>query len=243
MGEAPGAQARAQLAAIAAMEPVLDESRLAHWEDHGYVVLPEAISAEQAAAVSDLIWETTGAAPDDPTSWYGAREDGIMVARFQHPALEAARRSPRIHKAFSQLWGTENLWVTIDRMGFNPPVTPDHPFAGSDLHWDVSLAQPIPFGTQAVMYLSDTAVDQGAFRCVPGFHHEIAGWLDRLGDADPRKIDLSAREVHVAGKAGDLVIWRQDLPHGASPNHARSPRLAQYLNYYLPDMEVRRRWR
>jgi ectoine hydroxylase-related dioxygenase (phytanoyl-CoA dioxygenase family) len=163
-----------------------------------------------------------------------------MLARYHHPSLEAARRSPRIHKAFAQLWGTEDLWLTIDRLGFNPPVTAGQPFAGSDLHWDVSLVRPIPFGTQAVLYLDDTAQDQGAFRCVPGFHHRIAQWLDGPGKANPRGIDLSGEQVFVPGKAGDLVIWRQDLPHGASPNRAKAPRLAQYLNYYSPEMPFRR---
>lgn len=239
-----GEKARAQLDAIAAMDPVLDADALAQWDEHGYVVLGDAIDPDEVAAVRDLIWSEIGASPDDPESWYGERPDGIMIARFHHPALEAARRSPRIHKAFAQLWGTENLWCTIDRIGLNPPVRPDAPFTGSDLHWDVSLAQPIPFGTQAVLYLCDTTEDMGAFRCVPGFHHRIESWLDEMGpEADPRGVDLHDEQRFVAGQAGDLVIWRQDLPHGASPNLSDRPRLAQYLNFYSPDMPIRSRWR
>lgn len=243
LGEESAPGARSLPERIAAMPDVLDAAALRHWDEHGYVVVPDAISPTEAAAVRALIWQETGGAPYDPDSWYAPRPDGIMIARFQHPALEAARRSPRIHKAFAQLWGTEHLWVTIDRMGFNPPERPGHGFAGSDLHWDVSLAQPIPFGTQAVLYLDDTACDQGAFRCVPGFHRRIDGWLGGLGDTDPRQVDLSVEQVHVAGSAGDLIIWRQDLPHGASPNRSDKPRLVQYLNYYSPDMVVRERWR
>lgn len=239
----PSAEAQAGLSEIAAMEPVLDEAALGHWDEHGFVVLHDAISADEAAAVRALIWQQTGASPDDPGSWYAPRPDGIMIARFQHPALEAARRSPRVRKAFAQLWGSEDLWVTIDRIGFNPPVRPGHPFAGSDLHWDVSLARPIPFGTQAVLYLADTTADQGAFRCVPGFHRGIEAWLDGPGADDPRRIDLSAGQVHVEGAEGDLIIWRQDLPHGASPNTSTRPRLAQYLNMYSPDMVIREQWR
>lgn len=241
-GDQPSAVAQAQLAKIASMAPVLDEADLAHWDEQGFVVLSQAITLAQAAAVRDLIWEEKGASPDDPASWYGSRTDGIMISRFQHPALNAARHSPRIHKAFAQLWGEENLWVRIDRIGFNPPELPDYRFAGSDLHWDVSLARPIPFGTQAVLYLHDTAADQGAFRCVPGFHNRIDTWLDGL-EVDPRSMDLSPEQIFVPGKTGDLVIWRQDLPHGASPNRSTAPRLAQYLNFYSPDMTIRSQWR
>ena len=240
---APNKAARQQLAAIAAMEPVLDAEAMAFWDAQGYVVVPDAIAPEEVSALREHVWETVGASPDDRASWYRAKTNGIMVPDFQHPTIEAARRSPRIHKAFAQLWGTENLWVTIDRMGFNPPETDEWPFAGSGIHWDVSLAQPIPFGTQVVLYLTDTAADQGAFRCVPGFHRRIDAWLDGLGDADPRKVDLSDEQHMVAGKAGDLIIWRQDLPHAASPNRSDRPRLVQYLNYYSPDMPIRSRWR
>lgn len=243
-GDAPGAAAKAQIEAIERADPVLDAAALTHWDEHGYVVLSDAISPDAVAAVRSLVWAEVGGSPDDPASWYAPRDDGIMVARFQHPALGAARRSPRIHKAFAQLWGTADLWCTIDRLGFNPPERPGHAFAGSDLHWDVSLARPIPFGTQAVLYLVDTTADMGAFRCVPGFHHRIDHWLDELGpEQDPRAVDLHAGQHHVAGSAGDLVIWRQDLPHGASPNRSSAPRLAQYLNFYSPDMTIHPRWR
>jgi len=235
--------ASAALLNIAAMPPVLDEAALQFWDEHGYVVVPGAISDEEVAALRQLVWDTLGAAPDDPESWYASEIDGIMIPVYRHPAIEAARKAARVRKAFAQLWGSENLWCTIDRLGFNPPETPERPFAGSDLHWDVSLARPIPFGTQGVLYLTDTHEDQGAFRCVPGFHKRIDAWLDAIGPGDPRAVDLSAKEKRVAARAGDLIIWRQDLPHGASPNRSDRPRLVQYLNYYSPDMPIRSRWR
>jgi hypothetical protein len=242
-GHAPGEAAQAQLDAIANMPPVLDTAALSYWDEHGYVVLPDAISADQISAVTALLWDIIEASPDDPASWARAKTDGIMVPYFQHAALDAARHSPRIHKAFAQLWGSENLWVTIDRMGFNPPIDCGRPFMGSPLHWDASMVPPIPFGTQAVLYLTDTGADDGAFRCVPGFHRRIEAWLEGLGETDPRTVDLSPETKYVAGRAGDLIIWHQALPHGASPNHGTAPRLTQYLTYYSPDMVVRGEWR
>ena len=41
--------------------------------------------------------------------------------------------------------------------------------------------------------------------------------------------------------AGDLVIWRQEIPHGASANTSDRPRLAQYVTMYpmhWPDERV-----
>lgn len=235
-GVSPPPEVRRRQANIEAMPPVLDAADVAHWDEQGWVVVRQAISASQAAAAADLLWSCAGARPDVPASWYGPGRQGIMVQIFQHRALEAARRSLRVHKAFAQLWGTPDLWVAIDRMSFNPPETGAYPFQGAPLHWDVSLNSPIPFATQAILYLTDTADDQGALRLVPGFHRRMDAWLAAVGEGDPRSADLTDEAVTIGAGAGDLVIWRQDLPHGASPNRSRRPRLAQYVNLYSPDL-------
>jgi hypothetical protein len=242
-GAPPPAAVAARLAAIDAMPNTLDAADLAHWDQHGYVVLRGAITHAEAQAAADLLWGTVGADPGDPASWYSQRGQGMMVQLFQHPALEAVRRSRRVHKAFAQLWGTSDLWRRIDRMSFNAPLRPGRGFAPPRLHWDVSLVPPIAFATQGVLYLSDTSEDQGAFELVPGFHHELADWLAALGDADPRAVDLSDRAVRIPGGAGDLIIWRHDLPHGASPNTTDRPRLAQYVNFYSAKMGIQPEWR
>lgn len=234
---------QARIEAIDGAAPVFDADDLAHWEREGWVVLRQAIGAEDAAAAEALLWEVVGGDPANPASWYGYRGNGIMVQHFQHPALDVARTSPRIHKAFAQLWGTADLWTTIDRMSFNPPETPTHLFQGPRLHWDASLALPMPFATQGILYLTDTAADQGALMLVPGFHHRLEGWLDGLRNSDPRQVDLSAEAITIPAGAGDLVIWRQDLPHGASPNRAARPRMAQYVNYYSPALTIHPEWR
>lgn len=242
-GAAPPLSVAARLGAIDAMPPALDADALAHWDRHGYVILRGAITPEQADAAAAILWQEVAARPEDPDSWYAPRMQGLMVQRFQHPALEPARRAPRVHKAFAQLWGTSDLWARIDRMSFNAPERPDSPFRAPRLHWDVSLVRPIPFATQGILYLTDTAADQGALELVPGFHRRIDAWLDGLGDSDPRAADLRAEAVRVPAAAGDLVIWRQDLPHGASPNRSDRPRLAQYVNMYSPAMTVQAEWR
>jgi ectoine hydroxylase-related dioxygenase (phytanoyl-CoA dioxygenase family) len=135
--------------------------------------------------------------------------------------------------------------VNVDQAGFNPPERPDWSFPGPHLHWDVSLAQPIPFGVQGILYLTDTAADQGAFTCVPGFHRIIEDWLNALpAGTDPRAQDLrSLGPIPIAGRAGDLVIWHHALPHGASPNRSARPRVVQYLKLRPGTWEVRPDWR
>ena len=244
IGAPPPAPTRKLLDAIAASAPVLTDADLSFWRENGYVVLHEAISPAQSAAAAQAVWEHVGAAPDDPESWYGANDHGIMVQYFQHPAFDAARTSPRIHKAFAQLWGTADLWATTDRVGFNPPERGRFKFPGPHLHWDVSVKTPIPFGSGGILYLTDTPPEQGAFTLLPGFQRWGEDWLKSLPpDADPRRQDLYALGPRaIGGCAGDLVIWHQALPHGASPNRGTKPRLVQYINMFPAHYEEQEEW-
>jgi Phytanoyl-CoA dioxygenase (PhyH) len=233
------------LAAIDASPPVLSAGDLAFWDEHGYVILHDAVPADTLTAAARAVWEHVGARPDEPETWYRRRSHGIMVQFFQHPAFAANRRSPRIHKAFAQLWGTADLWVSTDRVGFNVPERPDWPFRGPDLHWDTSLVQPMPFHVQGILYLTDTPPEQGAFTCVPGFHRRIDAWLASLPpEVEPRQQDLHALGSQpIGGRAGDLIIWNDALPHGSRPNRGRAPRLVQYIRMYPTRMEVHEVWK
>ncbi|GAB3025660.1 hypothetical protein GCM10027285_04510 [Oleiagrimonas citrea] len=227
--------ARAWLDAIEASPPVLSDADLAHWNEHGYVVLHDAITEAERQAAVKTICAHVGADLEDPESWYRSSTDrhGIMVELIQHSALDAARRSPRIHKAFAQLWGTADLWPTADRCGFHPPQRQYCPFPGPDLHWDLDLAAPLAFDTQGILYFTDTPAEQGALTVVPGFHHKLPDWLTTLEPGvDPHQQDLHALgSKPIAGRAGDLVIWHAWLPHGSRPNLGERPRIVQYITH------------
>jgi len=227
-------------------EPVLGPDDLAFFAEHGYVVLHDAAPPAQLRDAEAAIWEFLGMSPDDPPSWYGnAHGHSIWVPLLQHPALWANRRAPRIRSAFAQLWGRNDLWVTVDQAGMNPPETATWKFPGPNLHFDVGLVAPVPFGLSGILYLTDTAADQGAFTCVPGFHRTIDAWLgDMPSGSDPRAFDLTQLQAKpIAGRAGDLIVWHQALPHGSSPNRAQRPRLVQYIAMQPSRIEIRDGWR
>ena len=222
-------------------EPVLSRDDLAFWEEHGYVVLKKAVSAEGCSAAVDAIFSYAGMSRNEPNSWYGAN---IWVPLAHHPALWENRNSPRIHTAFAQIWGRRDLWMNVDVCGVNPPLRPGYSFQGAPLHWDMSLAPPVCFGTQAILYLTDTAADEGAFSCVPGCHRWLGEWLKQIPACeDPRAVarkELQA--IPIAGEAGDLVIWHQTLAHAATPNTGSFPRVVQYLNMFPSQFEVNATW-
>lgn len=208
---------------------------LRHFNEHGYVVLRGAISPEDARTSAALLWETIGADPDDPASWHRPHplRQNIMVQRFRGEPFERNRRSPRIRGAFEQLYGRRDIWPIVDRLGFNPPTAAEAVAAPARLHWDVELDRPVSFLLQGLIYLNDVGPDQGAFTCVPGFQHRLDDWLRTLPKGvDPHALDLDALgRIHVPGRAGDMVIWHQALPHGASRNTSDRPRLVQYFTY------------
>jgi hypothetical protein len=222
------------LAAVDAADPVFSADDLAFWHELGYVVLHDAVPATSRDEAARAVFDHLGADSANPDTWYRKRCHGIMVQYFQHAAFETNRQSPRIHKAFAQLWGTADLWTTTDRAGFNVPERDGWRFPGPDLHWDVSLKTPIPLGTQGILYLTDTPPEQGALTLVPGFHRRVDEWLASLPPgAGPRRQDLHALGSQpIGGRAGDLVIWHQALPHGSRPNRGDRPRVVQYIAMY-----------
>lgn len=225
-------------------EPVLSAEDLAFWQENGYVVLRNAVCKEDCRAAELAIWDFVGMDPQNPESWYNGQHV-FWVSLFQHPSLNKNRAASRIRKAFEQLWGTDDLWVCVDRSSLNRPEHNGICISGpSRLHWDVSVALPIPFGIQGLLYLSDTSAEQGAFRCVPGFHQRIAQWRAELApEQNPREQDLeSLGPIPITGSAGDFVLWHHALPHGSGRNLAHYPRVVQYITLFPHDYGIHPIW-
>ena len=143
------------------------------WQENGFVILHDAAPRDNLQAVIDAIWAFQEMNPDDPGTWYRKPErlNGMpelngsgMVEMYHHPSLWANRQLPRIHGAFADIWGTEKLWVTIDRANLNVPNRPGFEFRGF-IHWDIDTSlEPLPFDVQGVLSLTDTVPGQGGFQ-------------------------------------------------------------------------------
>ena len=227
---------------------VLSEADKQFWEANGYVIVPNAVPQENLDAMIQAIWDFLEVDGKDPENWYHHKprnrkdESDLspisiagMAEMYQHQAIWDNRQHPKVYGAFRDIWERDDLWVSLDRANMKPPVRPqnpewDHP---GMIHWDVDTSQdPIPFGVQGVLYLTDTAEDQGGFQCVPGFNNTFADWVKtQPEDRNPRQPDLEGLEVKaIPGKAGDLLIWHRLLAHGNGHNRASLPRLAQYIS-------------
>ena len=210
---------------------VLTEDDRAFFEREGYVAVKGVVPAETCDAVVSMLYEYLGFDPKNPDDWYRAPlKKGGMLEIYQHQALWDVRQSQGVHRAFSEIYGTEKLWVSLDRANFNPPARaefPDYDHQGM-LHWDIDplAAGKEPLRVQGVVYLDDTPEGRGGFCCVPGHHKLVSRWAT-TGESIPgapapgKRWPADKSEVEVvpiAGEKGDLVIWDVRLLHGNVPD-------------------------
>lgn len=220
---------------------VLTENDWVFWQQNGYVIITDAIPYENVKALNQLIWEFEEKDPNDPETWYRPPRREIemkelvnsgMVELYNHQALWDNRQHPKVYHAFVDIWGTEKLWVSIDRVNLNFPVRDGFDFEGF-IHWDIDTSKdPLPVNVQGVLALTDTDNQTGGFQCVPELYRNFEDWVkDQPNDRDPFQPDISGFNIRkVNMKAGDLLIFNSMLPHGIRPNHSNRPRIAQYLS-------------
>jgi ectoine hydroxylase-related dioxygenase (phytanoyl-CoA dioxygenase family) len=235
---------------------VLSEEDWNFWRHNGYIVVKNAISKEQAQKTADFLWEFEEKDPNDPSTWYAPPRAEIqmkeltnsgMVELYNHAYLWENRQSPRIHDAFADIWGTEKLWVTIDRANLNFPARPDFVFKGF-IHWDYD-PETKPQNVQGVIALADqTDENMGGFQCIPELYRTYDTWKHtQPADRDYFKPDVTGFNLtKVKMEAGDLLIFNSLLPHGIRPNYSENKvRIAQYISMMPAEEnnEPLRQWR
>lgn len=221
----------------------LSEEQWEHWKSQGYVVIKQAVSISQAKATAAFLWEFEEKDPNDSSSWYTAPRAEMkmkelagtgMVEVYNHQSLWNNRQAEKVYKAFTDVWGTEKLWVTIDRANLNFPIRPGYEYKGF-IHWDYD-PETKPQNVQGVLALADQTDEQmGGFQCIPWLFQHYDQWkLTQPNDRNrfqPDITDLEDKIVKVKLEAGDLLIFNSCLPHGIRPNHSMGKvRIAQYIS-------------
>ena len=228
------------------------------WRENGYVVIKQAVSREQAAESAAFLWEFEDKDPEDQATWYSAPRAEMqmkelagtgMVEVYNNQHLWNNRQMPRVHDAFVDIWGTEKLWVTIDRANLNFPIRPGYEYKGF-IHWDYD-PDTKPQNVQGVLALADQLDENmGGFQCIPWLYRNYDTWkLSQPEDRNKFQPDITELEDHIVKvplEAGDLLIFNSSEPHGIRPNHSKDQvRIAQYISM-MPaqeDNEDLRKWR
>ncbi|RFS14122.1 phytanoyl-CoA dioxygenase family protein [Emticicia sp. C21] len=237
---------------------VLSEEDWDFWIHNGYIIIKNAVPREQALETAKFIWEFEEKDANNPETWYTAPRADMqmkeligsgMVEVYNNQHLWNNRQMQRVYDAFVDIWGTEKLWVTIDRANLNFPLRPQDEFKGF-IHWDYD-PETKPQNVQGVLALADqTDENMGGFQCIPELFRTYDTWkLTQPEDRNHFKPDTTGFEdklVKVKLEAGDLMIFNSSQPHGIRPNRsADKVRIAQYISM-MPaeeDNEGLRQWR
>ena len=222
---------------------VLSEEDWRFWMHNGYIVIKNAIPKDQAKATADFIWEFDEKDPNDSSTWYAKPRAEMqmkelagtgMVEAYNHQTLWNNRQMQKVYDAFVDVWGTEKLWVTIDRVNLNFPQRPGEEKEGF-IHWDYD-PETRPQNVQGVIALADQMDENmGGFQCIPWLYRNYDTWkLTQPEDRDrfqPNLDVLQNKFVKVVMEAGDLLIFNSTEPHGIRPNRSNNKvRIAQYIS-------------
>src|SRR5262245_32757391 len=92
-------------------------------------VMSWSTSSRRCGTPMDSTWSA-------PATWYTLPPENYNIVPLHHSQAQwDNRQHPRLYQTFCEFWGTGDLWVTIDRIGFQPPERASHPVL--PLHWDM----------------------------------------------------------------------------------------------------------
>ena len=235
---------------------LLSEEDWKFWKHNGYVVIRNAVPVEQCERLASFLWTFEEKNPGDPSTWYAPPRAEMqmkeltntgMVEVYNHQYLWDNRQYPKVHAAFTDIWGTEKLWVTIDRANLNLPIREGYDYKAF-IHWDYD-PETKPENVQGVLALADQDDENmGGFQCIPELYRDYDTWkLTQPADRNYFQPDTTGFEpVKVKMKAGDLLIFNSLLAHGIRANRSGNKvRLAQYISM-MPAQEENeelRQWR
>ena len=221
---------------------VLSVNDWTFWIENGYIVIKNAVAKEQAKKTANFLWTFEEKNSQDPSTWYSPPRAEMkmkelagtgMVEVYNHQYLWENRQERKIYDSFVDIWGTEKLWVTIDRANLNFPIRKNFEYK-SFIHWDYD-PDTKPQNVQGVLALENqTDINMGGFQCIPWLYKNYNIWKkSQPKNRDRFKPDISGLKdkiVKVPLEVGDLLIFNSTLPHGIRPNYSNKVRIAQYIS-------------
>jgi hypothetical protein len=230
---------------------MLTKSQKNHFHEEGYLMVPGVVPDDLCDAVIEAILEYSSIDMDDESTWCYRDVDGHGIIPLHHDqALWDLRQCPALHQVFSDLYETDDLWVSNDRVSCKSPTAEQSKdWHRERIHWDCDPWTYDQLGMQGLVYLTDTDKDQGAFSCVPSIFKNLKRYLvEHEADGQWRYPNVGDEDlVRVAGLKGSLVIFDRLMPHTSDLNHSDQHRFVQYVTM-APAVEklrkqVVREWR
>jgi len=175
------------------------QASIDYLQEHGYVVIAEALDPEQVDRSIELTWKYleelgTGIDRHDSSTWHDDRwpvavHGGIIPGQgIGHSEAQwFIRSSPAIKQAFAAVWDDDDLLVSFDGMALWRPTSVDENWqttrGGSWLHIDQHpIGRPGFHCVQGLVSLLATTPATGGNVVVPGSHRLFEHIPDRYTD-------------------------------------------------------------
>ena len=198
---------------------MLSEAERSHLDERGFVVLEDAIPADQADALRDrsMTLARQERAASGEHVYLGEKAQRVWNLVDKGEVFERAIQHPRVLGAMTWLLGAD---CTLSSFTVNV-IGPGAPDGG--LHIDHPLATlptprpAFPLSANSIWFLDDFTAENGATRCVPGSHRR----LEALPEPGERYDD----ELQVTGRKGSVMIINGALWHASSANRTGRERV------------------
>jgi hypothetical protein len=209
---------------------------LEHFQTHGWVRVPGAFGADEAAAMRDATWralEAGGICRDDPTTWRKHRPDHLQHLK-RDPVFQAVG-SERTIAAISEILGTG--WTRPKNWGafFLVFPTPGREWSPATEGWhidaDYTGELDPAFSVKVHAMYGDVEPRAGGMNVMEGSHRVVHEWFQQHPPApgtraaklrkellrDAPLADLPIREN--TAQAGDIIIMHSLLLHAPPAAH------------------------
>lgn len=244
MGEAAWDEAKQAFLDIESVDSIWSESytpqiltadQLDFWKNEGFLVVSQVLDAADCDRVRTEICRQLGIDLEDRSTWCPSAPNwqGILLFSEKNEAEEAIRQNPMIRAVFEDLYRHKDIITMRSPLGYMPPISTGYPFRGSPLHWDIDMEIGPRYHIQGMVYLHDMDEEGGAFSLIPKMHHQFQSLIQEYGGMHEavEVLRTQNKDVKIAGKKGDLILWIETMPHAATPNESDKPRFFQYITY------------
>lgn len=206
---------------------MISRSDVAFYNDNGYLVIPNVLSADEVAglraATEELIQDSAN--PERHKGLYEFESDHSpdrpRIRRFLRPEIyhdmfARMARHPRIVQCLVQLWGP-NVRYDLGKLNLKM----ERSSSAVEWHQDWAFYPHSNDDLAAVgIMIDDIDMDNGPMLVVPGTHlgpvldHNANGQF--VGGCDPALVDTD-RAVACTGRAGSISIHHVRTLHGSAP--------------------------
>ncbi|MDB4958853.1 MAG: phytanoyl-CoA dioxygenase (PhyH) family protein [Myxococcales bacterium] len=199
------------------------EADLEIFDRDGYVILENAIDAQQIAELTAAIAPHEADRPMGRNAFEGQKSQRVYSLAGKGAAFQKLAEHPRVIALIDRLLMPNYLLSTMQSIRLHPGEKPQA-WHTDDAFYFAPRPHPLPLSVSVIWAIEDFTEANGATEVIPGSH--------RWGMEHP---DHQDHDIHPAVmSAGSAIVFDAALWHRGGSNHSRGSRLAISPQYCQP---------